>query len=328
MLARFFSRPQINHPLVLVIIAASTTAWSLVWIPISPQAFDFWGSTITVPGVWGYIIGSALWVSMAFFWQYLGKKYAFVQDHYFWPVVMVMMGIISLPLPNYLTFSQHFAGFAMLAGMFIHRLDARRPNFTLFDLGLFIGTWALFSPLSIVWIVLLWIGLLIFGFPPLRGLILLLTGSAIALFLAATIARSIDFFGGSAALFHVLLQDLGWHYSDTLPSAGIAMSLVLLYIAPELYRSVTRSSVIRRQLAGWGIISLLLLVPLQGVFGMKSELMAPTFLFSTIFLANRFAFNKSKRRELVFYAFIILVLLYPFVADFMSVYNSSLSSIF
>ncbi len=311
MLARFFSRPQINHPIVLVIMALVFTSWTLLWVPIQPQTFDLWGSPVIVPGIGGYIIGGAVWVLIALFWQFLGKQHQFVQDHYFWPVMIVVLGVVFLPSPNYLTFTQHFGGFALLAGLFIHRRDGQQMYFSMFDLGLFIGLWVLFSPLTIIWIVLMWIGLLVFGFPPLRSFILLLVGALITLFLTATVIQSIVFFGGDVLTMQTLYNRFALEISETPIYMGAALALLLLYIAPEIYRSVSRSSVLKRQLAGWGIICLLLLVPTLGFFGLKPEFTAPLILFSSLFLANRFAFNKSKRRELMFYLFMLVVLLYP-----------------
>lgn len=322
MLARFFSRPQINHPIVLVVMAIVLMSWTLIWVPFHVQTFDLWGSTHTVSGIGGYIIGGVIWILIALFWQFLGKQHQLVQDHYFWPVMIVILGLVFLPSPNYLTFTQHFSGFALLAGMFIHRRDGQQTYFSMFDLGLFIGLWALFAPLSILWIVLMWIGLLVFGFPPLRSFILLLSGAFITLFLTATIIQTIIFVGGEANSMQALYGQLRLEAFDTPAYIGIALALLLLYIAPEIYRSVTRSSVLKRQLSGWGIICLLLLVPTLGFLGLRPEFTAPLILFSSLFLANRFAFNKSKRRELVFYLFLMLVLIYP-VAVYFFIASSS-----
>ncbi len=311
MLARFFSRPQINHPLVLVFIAVAATTWSLVWVTPQMQSFELLGSTVDLPGVTGYLIGGLLWLSAAFFWQFLGKANHFVQDHYVWPVMLVFMGTLFLPLSNYLIFTQHFVGFTLLAGMFIYRLDSRQPYFALFDLGLLTGAWMLLSPLSIVWLPLMWAGLIIFGFTPARGLLLLMVGVGISLFLTATVLRGIDFFGGSSVSISTLLQRFGWSITPTPTLLGLTMAAILLYIAPEVYRSVSRSTVLKRQMSGWGIVCLLLLIPVQGFFGVKPVLMAPVILFSSLFLANRFAFNKSRWREWVFYFLVLMVMVYP-----------------
>ncbi len=312
MLARFFSRPQINHPIVLVAIAFATTAWGLAWISPTPQAFDFWGNTIVLPGIMGYIIGSVIWVSTAFFWQFLGKANQFVKDHFFWPVMLTLTGLLFIPSPNYLIYCQHLAGFSLLVGMLLYRLNSRQPYFAIFDLGLLMGVWILFMPFSIMWLPLLWAGILIFGLTPVRGLMLLIVGILTSLFLTETTLRSIDFFGGTAtSSISDLAQRLEWSITGTPALLGIAMSVILLYIAPEVYRSVSRSTVRKRQMSAWGIVCLLLLIPLQGFLGTKPTLMAPVLLFSSLFLANQFAFNKSRWREAIFYIWVVLFFVYP-----------------
>jgi hypothetical protein len=318
MLGSFFSGSRIQHPIVLFMITIGLFLWYTIQTDPGLLSWYFWGMEYDLFGRWAQTLGIIFWIIGGLWLNRVVNHIGFIGQHYYVPVFSVFVGISLMNTSFFLQISQAFLFFSIFIAMLNRINKDHTSTFFVFDTGLVIGVLACFHIQYIVFLVFVWIFLAVYGVSFIRFILISIAGVLTMGILVSTAWKVLQFKFSTLQTYRIpnsLPESL--LNSNKLVFLAILGILFMLTLT-EIRVAISRGNISKRHFATFGLLVLLISI-LASISFSALPVLAGCFLgFILLFIANRMNHLSGKRREIVFYSLLSVVIALPMLINMLS----------
>lgn len=318
MLGSFFSGSRIQHPIVLLMMTIGLFLWYTFQTDPGLLSWYFWGMEYDLFGRWAQTLGMIFWIIGGLWLNRVVTHIGFISQHYYVPVFSVIVGIALMNTIFFLQISQAFLFFSVFIAMLNRINDDHTSTFFVFDTGIVIGVLACFHIQYIIFLAFVWIFLVVYGISFFRFMLVSTAGVLTTGILVSTAWKVLQFKFSTLQAYRIPSS-----LPDSLLNSNNLVFLTILGIffiltLSEIRKAISRGNISKRHFATFGLMVLLISI-LAGISFSALPVLAGCFLgFVLLFSANRMNHLSRKRREIVFYSILSIVIALPMVINMLS----------